>query len=205
MTDRKDPTLIDDGLDRLLGELKPPKPSDLLRARVENAVVGAPAASPAPGQAAGPTWAPRRAFYSRIAASLALAAGVALATWLPAPVPDGAAPVAAPLAAGPVVGNGAEAYAREENARDRAQDGARDASRETAIGLALVGGGAPVIGIALVRAEPDGAESGIGTGGRTGNGFGSAPAFDLTVGLETVGFETDAEAIDSGLDSIPLY
>lgn len=195
MTDRKDPTLIDDGLDRLLGELKPPKPSDLLRARVESAVVGAAAASPASGEAAGPTWAPRRAFYGRIAASLALAVGVALATWLPAPVRDGATPVAAQLAAGPVVGNGAEAYAGQENARDRAQDAAQDASRETAISLALVGGGAPVIGIALVRADPDGAESGIG----------SAPAFDGTDGFETVGFETDAEAIDSGLDSIPLY
>ena len=87
MTDKFDPGLSDQALDRVLGELKAPSPSDLLRARLDNAMGtdGDAQRAASPSRSRRP--APRAALFARMAAALLLAAGTGLAAWLPAPVP----------------------------------------------------------------------------------------------------------------------
>ena len=232
MTDRKDPTSDragdgagdDAGLKRLLGVLKPPKPSEILRARVENAIHDAPASAPmADAPDAPPRMALRQALYGRIAASVILAAGIALGTWLPPPQPiGGGMPVAVQWATGTggsTVGNDGTNFNRRQDARDTGQgqgqesgqDGAREQGREGELGLALVGGGTPVTGIGLVRAQWDvtdgGTDTGFGDATGTGNGFESGDGFGG--GFENAGFEGGDEnsgsTLGGGLDSIPLY
>ncbi len=133
MTDRFDPGLSDEALDRILGELKAPAPSDLLRARLDNAMGtdgdAQRVASPSPSRRP----APRAALFARMAAALLLAAGTGLAAWLPAPGP---APVPSPWRA--VLDQGAPA----------------DSAAEAEIGLTLVGsGGAAMAAVGLVHAD----------------------------------------------------
>ena len=146
MTDRFDPGLSDEALDRILGELKAPAPSDLLRARLDNAMGtdgdAQRVASPSPSRRP----APRAALFARMAAALLLAAVTGFAAWLPAPGP---APGSGTLAASPapvpspwraVLDQGAPA------------DGAAEA--ETGLTLTLVGsGGAAMAAVGLVRAD----------------------------------------------------
>ena len=192
MTDRKEPTLDEVGLKRLLGVLRPPAPSDLLRARIENAMVRAPVsasdagsngATPGSGLPARPE--PRPGFYARLAASVLLAAGVALAIWLPGSPRDGGAPVTRQLAAGSAGGKSPTVYAGQENAQENAQEN----NGETEFGLTLVGGGTPVTGIALVRADWSAAP----VGAENGTGFAAEGGTDG--GVETW----------SDLEAIPLY
>ncbi len=134
MTDRFDPGLSDEALDRILGELKAPAPSDLLRARLDNAMgtdgdaqrVGSPSRSRRP--------APPAALFARMAAVLLLAVGTGLGAWLPAPGP---APVPSPWRA--VLDQGAPG----------------DTAAEAEIGLtfALVGSGGAMAAVDLVRAD----------------------------------------------------
>ena len=144
MTDRNDPSPSDKALDRLLGELKAPAPSDLLHARLENAIGADADAARAASLSLGGRPAPRAAMFARIAAALLIAAGTGLAAWLPAPGPaprpgtlaSSPAPVASPWWA--VLNEGAPA----------------DAAEEAEIGLTLVGDdGATAAGVALVRAD----------------------------------------------------
>ena len=192
MTDRKEQTLDESGLKRLLGVLKPPAPSDILRARIENAIAGAPVSGPdagfngaTPGPGIPAHTLPRPGLYGRLAASVLLAAGVALAIWLPGSPRDGGAPVTRQWAAGAVGGNSATVSASQENAQENAQVN----GRETEIGLTLVGGGAPVTGIALVRADWSAASGGME------NDSGYAAEGGPDGGVETL----------SDLEAIPLY
>ncbi len=144
MTDRFDPGLSDEALDRILGELKAPAPSDLLRARLDNAMGtdgdAQRVASPSPSRRP----APRAALFARMAAALLLAAVTGLAAWLPAPGP---APGSGTLAASPapvpspwraVLDQGAPA----------------DGAAEAEIGLTRVGDdGATAAAVVLVRAD----------------------------------------------------
>ncbi len=133
MTVRDDPGLSDEALDRILGELKAPAPSELLRARLDNAMGtdgdAQRVASPSPSRRP----APRAALFARMAAALLLAAGTGLAAWLPAPGPE---PVPSPWRA--VLDQGAPA----------------DSAAEAEIGLTLVGsGGAAMTAVGLVHAD----------------------------------------------------
>lgn len=188
MTDRKEPTLDEAGLKRLLGVLRPPAPSDLLRARIENAIVSAPVSGSdagfngaTPGSGVRARALPRPGLYARLAASVLLAAGVALAIWLPGSPRDGGAPVTHQWAAGSTGGNSATVYAAQENAQEN--------NGENAIGLTLVGGGTPVTGIALVRADWSAAPAGVE------NDAGYAAEGGTDGGVETL----------SDLEAIPLY
>jgi hypothetical protein len=196
MTDRKEPTLDETGLKRLLGVLTPPAPSDLLRARIENAIVSAPVSGSdagfngaTPGAGVPARALPRPGLYARLAASVLLAAGVALAIWLPGSPRDGGAPVTRQWAAGSAGGNSATVYAAQENAAENAAENAQENGRENAIGLTLVGGGAPVTGIALVRADWSAAPVGVE------NDSGYAAEGGTDGGVETL----------SDLEAIPLY
>lgn len=118
-------------LDRLLGVLKPPLPSDLLRARVEKALEARPkgpsAAGPRPGR--------RGAALARIAAALVLTAAVAVASWMPAP------------------GNKDSGAGTQSMAV--ADPGAAEPVEETAESVSLVGAGGTFGGVTLVRAAWD--------------------------------------------------
>ncbi len=202
MTDRNDPSshdaADDAGLKRLLGVLKPPKPSELLRARVENAIHDAPPSASKSTPDAPPRTAPRRALYGRIAASVVLAAGIALGTWLPAPQPSGGTPVTVQLATGTGGSTGGTDFSRRQDV----QDTGKDTSQESELGLALVGGGTPVTGIGLVHADWDSADSGTGTGfEETSDGVDSRAAFNSGSEFENVNFESGGSA----LSEIPLY
>ncbi|MCH8917003.1 MAG: hypothetical protein IIC52_03015 [Proteobacteria bacterium] len=141
MTDRFGPNLSDQALDRVLGELRAPAPSDLLRARLDNAMAtdgdGGRAGAPSP---AGRT-APRAALFARLAAALLIAAFTGLGAWLPALAPGPGSLAASPaffLAPVPVV-------------RQAVFD---DGAAEAEIGLTLVGGdGAAFAALGLVRAD----------------------------------------------------
>ncbi len=136
MTDRFDPGLSDEALDRILGELKAPAPSDLLRARLDNAMGTDGDAQPVASPSRSRRPAPRAAGFARMAAVLLLAAGTGLAAWLPAPVP---APVPSPWRA--VLDQGVPG--------DTAAEGA-----EIGLTFALVdSGGAAMAAVGLVRAD----------------------------------------------------
>ncbi len=188
MTDKNDPTsqdaADDAGLKRLLGVLEPPMPSELLRARVEIAIHDAPPSASASTADTPPYLAPRRALYGRISAAVVLAAAVALGTWVPAPQSGGRAPVGI-QSAGSILG-GSEFDGRQES-----QDAGRNSAEENALGLALVGGGAPVTMIGLVSAD-----WGAGDGG-TDTDFEQA-------GFEQASFAGTRLEDTSALSEIPL-
>jgi hypothetical protein len=197
MSDRQDPNLDDAELRRALGTLKPPQPSDLLRARVENAIHGTAASAPMPDAHVGAP--PRRAFYGRIAASVILALGVALGTWLPAPQRISGGPGNPQWATTTTTDgtNGGTGFTGQQSAQDAGANG----TQENELGLALVGGGASVTGIGLVRAQFDGTDGAADDGFDSSNGNGADTAFNTGSGFENVSFETGGNA----LDSIPLY
>ncbi len=143
MTDRFDPNLSDQALDRVLGELRAPAPSDLLRARLDHAMAAdgdaAPARAPTP---AGRT-APRAALLARLAAALLIAAFTGLGAGLPVPGP---APGPGTLAASP-----AFSLAPVPVVRQAVFD---DGPAEAEFGITLVGGdGAAFADLGLVRAD----------------------------------------------------
>ncbi len=184
MTDKFDPNLSDADLKRLLGVLQPPQPSDLLRARVENALHDAPVSASASMGDTPPRMAPRQALYGRIAAAVVLAAAVALGTLVPAPQSGGRAPVGI-QSAGSILG-GSEFDGRQES-----QDAGRNSARESALGLALVGGGTPVTMIGLVSAD-------------WGDGDGGTDADSEQAGFEQASFEGDNLESPDALSEIPL-
>jgi len=142
--------LTDAGLDRLLDELKAPPPSDLLRARLNNAALATARVGGRMGSAGSPL-AFRAGVKARLAAALALAALVGLAALLPAPGPAGVQrPVqfAAPQPEGPSTIAAADSVAAEGGV-------------DSGPALALVGGGdAAITGVGLVRAGWSSASAG---------------------------------------------
>jgi hypothetical protein len=124
---------------------------------------------------------PRLGLYARLAASVLVAAGVALAIGLPASPRDGGASVTRQWAAGSAGSSSATVYDGQQNAQEN--------GGETEIGLTLVGGGAPVTGIALVRADWSAASAGVE------NDTGYAADGGTDGGAETL----------SDLEAIPLY
>ena len=146
MTDKFDPGLSDEALDRVLGELKAPAPSDLLRARLDNAMGtdgdAQRVASPSPSR-----WPmPRTAMLARLAAALLIAAFTGLAAWLP---PPGLVPGPGILAASP-----APVPSPWRAVLDQGAPGDGAAEAETGLTLTLVGsGGAAIAAVGLVRAD----------------------------------------------------
>ena len=144
MTDKFDPGISDQDLDRVLGELKAPAPSDLLRARLDNAMGPAGHGAPVAPSTRYRRAAPRAALLARIAAALLIAAVTGLAAWLPAP---GAVSGPGSVAVAPAPVPSSWQAALEE-------DTPGDPADEAEFGLALVGGdGTAMDAVALVRAD----------------------------------------------------
>ncbi len=192
MTDKRDVPSDDAGddagLKRLLGVLQPPEPSDLLKARVENAIHDAAHDAPVSASAATtdtpPRMAPRQALHGRIAAAVIVAAAVALGTLVPAPQSGERAPVGIQSAGGILGGS-------EFDGRQESQDAGRNSARENALGLALVGGGTPVSMIGLVSAD-------------WGDGDGGTDADSEQAGFEQASFDGTGLEDSSALSQIPL-
>ncbi len=149
--DGKTPELTDAGLDRLLDELKAPPPSDLLRARLNNA-------ARAGGRmgAAGSPLAFRAGVKARLAAALALAALVGLAALLPAPGPAGVQRPVQFAAPEPE-----EPWTVAESVAEAADSAAEEGGADSGPALALVGGGdGAITGVGLVRAGWSSASAG---------------------------------------------
>jgi hypothetical protein len=133
MTDRNNPGLSDEVLDRALGKLQPPAPSELLRARIGHAMAtdtDSDAAREAAPSISNHQSALSAGLIARFAATLLIGAAIGLGAWFPV--------------LGPITGQSPVAFIPAPGAQ----------ADDTGIVLTLVGDeSAGMAAVALVRAD----------------------------------------------------